>query len=268
MKPVAFDYVAATTVEEAVNALREPGAKVLAGGQSLVPLMNFRLSRPSRLVDINGVASMAHIEVRERELILGALVRHQQLVEDPEIRRSLPVLSRAAQHIGHWAIRTRGTLGGSVAHADPAAELPALLVALGATIAVVGPEGTRELTAEAFFEGFYTTALAPSELVTQVKLPLPQGAVGFKEVVRRPGDFALAGAYVERLGSGGAVTWFGFGDRPRRFSVREWPSDPEDRRHVWVELVRNVPVEERDQYKYELAVAVAEESYRDAGGEE
>lgn len=268
MKPVAFEYVPASTVEEALAALDSPGAKVLAGGQSLVPLMNFRLSRPNRLVDINPIQALTAIVPGERSLQLGALVRHQQLIEHPEVRRLLPVLSQAARHIGHWAIRTRGTLGGSVVHADPAAELPALLVALNGVIQAQGPQGVRNLPADEFFTGFYTTALAPNELVTAVEIPLPAGRIGFHEVARRPGDFALAGAYVEIVGAGGSVTWFGFGDRPRRFGVEAWPRESNDRQALWAQLARQVPLDEKEQYKYDLAVAVAEESYRNAGGEE
>ncbi len=195
MKPAPFEYVRPATVAEAVEVLAaHPGeAKALAGGQSLVPLMNLRLARPAVLVDLDRVAGLEGVELRDGHLCLGAMVRHERLVSDPAIGRLAPLLAEAAAWIGHTAIRHRGTLGGSLAHADPAAELPAVAVALGAELIATGPGGRRSIPAGQFFLGPLTTALDDGELLTEVRIPLPPAGrrVGFAEFARRHGDFAL-----------------------------------------------------------------------------
>lgn len=217
MKPAPFVYHRPRTVEEAVALLGLPASKVLAGGQSLVPLMNFRLSRPRHLVDINWLPGLDGVEwdPDQGRLRLGALVRHQVLATHPLVRRHLPVLAEAAGHIGHWAIRSRGTLGGSLAHADPAAELPAAMVALGARFCLRSQSGERWVDAGEFFQGLYTTVLAEDELLTAVEVSVdPSARWGFYEIARRVGDFALAGAYARRRGGAIDLTWFGVGPKP------------------------------------------------------
>ncbi len=268
MKPAAFQYFRASTTDEALDRLAQhPGSKVLAGGQSLVPLMNFRLSRPDVLIDINGVADLGRLAIEDGELRIGALVRHRQLAESGDVAGAVPVLPLAAKHIGHWAIRNRGTIGGSVAHADPASELPAALVALQGTVVLRSARGERRVAAEEFFQGFFNTDLGEGELIVEVRIPISKSRFGFNEVVRRPGDFALVGAYVERSGPGGSVTWFGLGGRPERLLVDAWPQDASGRRALLDDLVDGLPLDVSEDYKRAMAVTVAERAYQQAEGE-
>lgn len=204
--------------------------KILAGGQSLVPMLNLRLVRPAVLIDLNGVPGLDRIiPAADGGLGIGALVRHAALASSAAVVERAPLLAEAARHIGHPAIRHRGTLGGSLAHADPAAELPAALVALDAELVLRGPRGARTIRASEFFLGLMTTALGPDEILVEIHVP-PQGpGWGFAEVARRAGDFALAGvvALVDRAaGSSGRfrsarLVGFGVGDRPVRFAAAE-----------------------------------------------
>lgn len=198
MKPAPFEYLAPTTVEEALDSLREYGddAKVLAGGQSLVPMLNFRLARPAVLVDINNVAGLDSVDVGRDTLTIGTTVRQRaverQLPDRLPASSAWGLLPEAAGYIGHKQIRARGTVGGSLAHADPAAELPAAVSALGATLVLRSADGEREVTPGEFFEGFFTTCLAPEELLTEIRVPAWPAGTGtaFAEVSRRRGDFA------------------------------------------------------------------------------
>ena len=198
MKPPSFEYLAPRSVDEAVERLAEHGsaAKVLAGGQSLVPLLNMRLAGPEVLVDINEVQELAGLAAWDGGLAIGALVRQATLEHADLVRQRLPLLAEASTLVGHPAIRHRGTLGGSLAHADPAAELPAAILALEATLIARGRRGTRSLPAADFFTGYLTTALEPDELLTEIRVPgVPAGTGGaFLEVSRRSGDFAICGA--------------------------------------------------------------------------
>lgn len=264
MKPAVFEYQRAHSVEATVQLLADrENAKVIAGGQSLVPLMNFRLSRPAVVVDINQVAGLDGIRLEGDVLLVGALTRHQVLAEDARVKEMVPVLAKAARHIGHWAIRNRGTLGGSVVHADPAAELPAALVALEATVVAQSIRGERRIAAEDFFQGYYTTDLSPDELVVRVEIP-QRTTVGFDEVVRRPGDFALVGAYVEATSTGsGAVTWFGLGARPVRQMVDRWADDAATRSGQLERLLEAMEMEPDQEYKRAMAVEVAMRAHPD-----
>ncbi len=200
MKPAAFEYDDPATEDEALDLLARHGdeCKVLAGGQSLVPLMNFRLARPARLVDINGVESLGRIAVDGAGLRIGALVRHVEIERSREVARDWPLLSEAIGWVGHSQIRNRGTVGGSVAHADPAAELPAAFAALDATFHLRSRRGDRSLPWHEFFVSEFTTATAPDELVVAVEVPRQKAATSsaFVEYARRHGDFALGGAAV------------------------------------------------------------------------
>ncbi|MDA8192450.1 MAG: FAD binding domain-containing protein [Thermaerobacter sp.] len=267
MKPAAFEYFRASNAVQAVGLLQQyREAKILAGGQSLVPLMNFRLSRPSALVDISGITELARIVPTAHGLRLGALVRHQDLVDNPMVRETIPVLAEAAAHIGHWAVRNRGTVGGSLAHADPAAELPAVMVALGADIVVMDAEGERKIPARAFFVGFYTTTLGSDALIVAIEMPRPREPVGFYEVVRRHGDFALAGALVEAGESTGAVTWFGVTPAPVRMAWTALAEDEGLRRQQWERLTRDLDFAGDEAFRRPLAVTVAERAYQRARG--
>lgn len=194
MKPPPFEYVVADSVESAVAALAGSDAKVLAGGQSLVPMLNFRLLRPAILVDINRIPGLGFIRDDGDAISIGALTRHHQLETSDVIAAHLPVLSAAMTHVAHLAIRNRGTIGGSLSHADPAAELPMMALLLDATLIIASPEGTRSVAARDFFLGALSVDLAADEMVTEIALSkLPPGTGwGFEEVSRRHGDFALA----------------------------------------------------------------------------
>jgi aerobic carbon-monoxide dehydrogenase medium subunit len=199
VKPATFEYVAAHTVEDALQALASnEDARVIAGGQSLVPLMNMRLARPALLVDVNAIEELDSVQVSDGEVRIGALCRHRRLERDGELAAAAPLVQHAARRIGHPSIRNRGTLGGSIAHADPAGELPAAAVALGARVSVRSSQGTREIPAADLFEGFFTTTLAPGELVIDVVVPRVRGAgAAFVEYTARPGDFAIVGVGVQ-----------------------------------------------------------------------
>lgn len=197
MKPAPLDLHQPAELEEAVALLGELGddARVLAGGQSLVPLLNFRLSRSAHLVDINRIGSLGAVEASAAGLSLGATARQRQVERSPSARQACPLLADALPYVGHAQIRNRGTVVGSVAHADPAAEIPAVALALDARIHCRSSRGDRELTAEEFFRGVFTTALQPDEVVVRVVFPALPGATGtaFQELSRRRGDFALVG---------------------------------------------------------------------------
>lgn len=210
MKPQSFEYVAPRDVAAALDVLARHGdeAKVLAGGQSLVPVMNLRLARPAVLVDINGVTALAALEVRDDHVAIGALVRHRALELGRAGRDGLgALLSRVAGHIGHVPVRVRGTFAGSLAHADPAAEWGLVAVTLGAELDIVGPGGPRVLAAEEFLVGPFTTALRPDELLVRVRVPRRAGwGYGFAEQARTHGAFAQAGACAALAVDGGVVT--------------------------------------------------------------
>jgi len=166
---------------------------VLAGGQSLLPLLNFRMARPAVLVDLNGIKGLSYIEERGERIAIGALTRHRELEQSPLIAARLPVMAAAMRHVAHLAIRNRGTIGGSLSHADPAAELPMLSLFYDATLTVQGPEGRRTIAAEDFFVDALTNCLEPEEIVTEIEFPILQfDGWAFEEVARRFGDFALA----------------------------------------------------------------------------
>ncbi|MEW6320673.1 MAG: xanthine dehydrogenase family protein subunit M [Acidobacteriota bacterium] len=198
MKPAPFVYFRPASLDEALAHLAEvEGAKVLAGGQSLVPAMNFRIAQPAALVDINRVAGLSSIEARaDGGLRIGGLVRHRALETSAEVARHAPLVAEAMPLVAHPPIRTRGTLGGSLAHADPAAELPAVMLALDATFTAVNRMRARTIAAADFFLGLYATALEPDEILTDIAIPpLPRGAGwAIDEFARRHGDYALAGA--------------------------------------------------------------------------
>jgi carbon-monoxide dehydrogenase medium subunit len=197
VKPARFRYLRPAATEEALAALAEHGdaAKLIAGGQSLVPMLNFRLLAPAVLIDVNRLGALAGVtETDGGGLAIGALTRHQGLEWSEAVRRRFPVLHAAVKHIGHLAIRNRGTIGGSLAHADPTAELPLISVLLDATITAASAGGARAIPAKAFFTGPLATVLAPHEMVTRVDLPSAGAARGwaFEEFARRCGDYAIA----------------------------------------------------------------------------
>jgi aerobic carbon-monoxide dehydrogenase medium subunit len=200
VKPAPFTYHRTRTVPETVALLAELGAeaKILAGGQSLVPMMNFRLARPSALVDITRIPGLDYLRAGPDGLRVGALTRHRriELCRDPAVLDGFDVLPRSARWIGHYPIRARGTLGGSIAHADPAAEWCLLAVLLNAQVRLTGPGGQRTVPVTDFFEGFYSTTAEPDEMITEIHFPAPARHAALTEFAQRQGDFAVVAAAV------------------------------------------------------------------------
>lgn len=230
VKPAPFEYHRAQSLDDCLQLLAEraPDVKILAGGQSLVPLMNLRLARPEAVVDVNGLVDLAYRHRYEDVVELGALMRHTDVAASEEVISSVPLLAEAARLIGYPAIRNRGTLGGSLAHADPAAELPCACVALGAEIVVRGPEGERRIPAAEFFLSHFTTALTPSEMIVALRVPVRQPGEGsaFEELARKTGDFAVVAVAAVLSLSGGAVdraalSVAGLAGRPTRLPEAE-----------------------------------------------
>ena len=210
MKPARFDYARPDTLDAALAALAEHGteAAVLAGGQSLMPMLNLRMARPGLLLDINRIPGLDGISLEAGILTIGARARHADVLASPLVRQAAPMLTEALHHVAHPAIRNRGTIGGSIALADPAAEMPACMVALGASLVAASARGERRIAAEAFFRGVYATALEPDELLLRVEIPAiaPGWTQGFTEVSRRHGDYAMAGLALALRREGGRVT--------------------------------------------------------------
>jgi len=211
MKAAAFAYARATSVANALELLASHGdrARVLSGGQSLIPAMNLRLVSPELIVDIGDLKELRGIAVKGETLVIGALTRHVDLLKSTDIVKHAPLLASAVAHVAHPAIRNRGTIGGSLAQADPASELPACMLALGATIVVRGPGGERRIVAEQFFTGIYETRLAPQDLLIAIEVPVARKATAhfFQEVARRHGDYAIVG-----LAAQAALQGDGFAD--------------------------------------------------------
>jgi carbon-monoxide dehydrogenase medium subunit len=223
MKASAFAYARATSVDNALQLLAVHGeaARVLAGGQSLMPAMNLRLISPDVIVDIGGLSELKGVAVRGSALHIGALTRHADLLRSSEISTYAPLLAEAVAHVAHPAIRNRGTIGGSLSHADPAAELPACMLALDATIVARGGRGERRIAAGSFFTGIFETALAVDELLVAVEIPIVRNnsAHFFQEFARRHGDYAIAGLAAQAVVERGLFTelrlaYFALGDRP------------------------------------------------------
>ena len=225
MKPTAFAYARARSLDHAIELLGGASgeARVLAGGQSLIAALNMRLSSPDLLVDINTVPGLDDIVVEDGMLEIGALVRHAQAERSELVAKHAPLIAAALPHIGHAAICNHGTNGGSIAFADPAAELPACLVALDGEVSIAGPNGRRAVAAEAFFRGLFETALSPSEVLIAIRVPLADAnsRFGFSEFSRRHGDYAMIGlAANARLDRSGLrevrLVYFGVGAKPLR----------------------------------------------------
>lgn len=230
MKPAPFDYVAPTSIDEACAALADAGggATVIAGGQTLMPLLNLRMSQPFIVVDINNIAELKGVSRTPGAIRVGSMLRQCEVLKHETLRRDLPVLVQAVQHIGHHQTRNRGTVGGSIALGEPAAELPATAVALNATIEARSVSGTRQIPAADFYLGPYMNSLQPDELVTGISFPdWPRNHIPlFRELAQRPGDFALVGivgALVVDAGkiSRAGLAWFGMGPTPIKASTAE-----------------------------------------------
>src|SRR5271165_3520304 len=220
MIPAQFDYVVAESATHALDLLAQHGddAKLLAGGHSLLPMMKLRLAQPEVLVDIGGLTELAGVSVDGDELVIGATTRHADLVASELVRTDAPLLAHAASLVGDPQIRHRGTIGGSLAHADPAADLPMALVALGGSVELRGPDGTRLVAADDFFAGFFETALEPGELLTAVRVPRrPDDPWGYQKFVRRANDWAIVGV----AAAGGRIALANMGPVPVRARAAE-----------------------------------------------
>ena len=225
MKPAAFAYAKARSLDDAIALLgaHKGEAKLLAGGQSLIATLNMRLSAPTLLVDINGIGGIGGIGIGNRMVEIGALARHVALERSSDIAKHAPLIAKAMPHIAHPAIRNRGTLGGSLAYADPAAELPACLVALDGEIDIVGPKGKRSVKAGDFFKGLFETALGPHDVLSAIRFAAAEAntRAGFAELARRHGDYAMVGLAAVAKASGKALSdvrlvYFGVGATPVR----------------------------------------------------
>jgi 2-furoyl-CoA dehydrogenase FAD binding subunit len=221
VKAAPFEYARPSSVAEAIELIGDPEAKAVAGGQSLVPMMSMRLARPRKLVDLGGLEELRGLEMEDGHVVIGAMVRQRTVEESSEVASLSPLVSAAMPWIGHREIRNRGTVGGSIAHADPAAELPAVTVTLDAILTAVGPDGERTIRAREFFKGAFQTTLDAKELLTAIRIPVARPGDGFfiTEVARRHGDFALCGAtaHIHRVAetaSSAVVGLFGIGDKP------------------------------------------------------
>ena len=224
MIPAAFDYVRAGSAEEAIAALGEHGeeAKLLAGGHSLVPLMKLRLARPSVLVDVGRIAELSYVRDAGDHVAVGALTRHRDVETSGVLREHAPILAHATSHVGDPQVRHRGTIGGSVAHGDPASDLPAVLLALQATFVAQGPQGTREIPADDFFQGFLETALAPGELLCEIRVPKVGGAGwSFQKFNRRAQDWAIVGVACVRTADRVGIGLVNMDSRPVRARASE-----------------------------------------------
>jgi carbon-monoxide dehydrogenase medium subunit len=224
VKPAPFAYARTKSVDEAVALLGEtPDAKLLAGGQSLIATLNMRLSAPALLIDINGIGGLDEIALKNGALEIGALTRHAAVERSKEIAQHAPLIALAMPYIAHPAIRNRGTIGGSIAFADPAAELPACLLALGGEVDIAGPKGKRTVKADDFFKGLFETAIGPADILVAIRVPATTKnmRVGFAELARRHGDYAIVGLAASAKADGKGLkdvrlAFFGVGATPVR----------------------------------------------------
>lgn len=217
MIPAAFDYVRAESAEHAISLIGQHGedAKFIAGGHSLLPMMKLRMAQPSVLVDIGRLADLSYIRDAGDHIAIGALTRHMDVEKSPVLAEHVPLLAHAAGHVGDPQVRHRGTIGGSIAHSDSASDLPATTLALGATYVAQGPNGTREIAAADFFQGFFTTSLEPDEMLTEIRVPKMNGAGwSFQKFNRRAQDWAIVGVAAWRRGNESGVGLVNMGSTP------------------------------------------------------
>lgn len=243
MKAPRFAYVRAESLDQVLDLLAEHGedARILAGGQSLMPTLNMRLSRPRLLIDVNRLDELAGIALDGDEVRIGALARHAEVLRSPVVAEHLPLIAEALPHVAHAAIRNRGTFGGSIALADPAAELPACAVALDAAFVLASKDGRRTVAARSFFKGLFETERRDDEILVEARIParLPGYASAFMELARRHGDFALAGVCCHAKRDGAALAdlrlaYFGSDDRPRFAAAAAAAAEG----RVWSEAVK------------------------------
>lgn len=272
MKPAAFDYHRAASLADALGALERhgEGALLIAGGQSLGPMLNMRLVQPEILVDLNSVGELAGIRQEGDTIVIGAMTRHHDVARDLILNRAAPLMARAAATVGHYAIRHRGTIGGSLAHADPAAQLPAAALALGAEMEITSRTGLRREPASAFFVSTFETSLDPGEILTAIRVPAarPGDGWGFHLFSRRPGDFAIALAAARMSSDGrvdlafGGVSATPVGRRVQAEATPSWPIEAAATLSAGLDIDESpgVPV----QFRREIAALMAERALDDA----
>jgi carbon-monoxide dehydrogenase medium subunit len=221
--PAAFDYVRAGSADEAISLLTEHGedAKLLAGGHSLLPLMKLRLATPAVLIDVGRLADLSYVRDAGDHIALGALTRHHDLETSPVLQASVPLLAYTAGQVGDPQVRHRGTIGGSLAHGDPASDLPAIVLALGGTLVAQGPGGERQIAVDDFFQGFLETALAPDELLTEIRVPKTENGWSYQKFNRRAQDWAIVGACAARVDGRAGVALVNMASTPVRAAAVE-----------------------------------------------
>jgi aerobic carbon-monoxide dehydrogenase medium subunit len=221
--PAAFDFVRAENAEHAVQLLGEHGdeAKLMAGGHSLLPMMKLRLAVPSVIVDIDRLDDLRYVRDGGDHVAIGALTRHRALEIDPVLAQHCPILANVAHMVGDPQVRHRGTIGGSLAHSDPASDLPAVVLALGGTLVAQGPSGTREIAAGDFFTGYFESALAPDEVVTEIRVPKAPGGFNYQKFNRRAQDWAIVGVAAAQVNGSVGVALVNMGSTPLRASAVE-----------------------------------------------
>lgn len=274
MIPAAFDYVRASSAEEALSLLGEHGddAKVLAGGHSLLPLMKLRLAAPAVLVDVGRVAELSYIRDAGDHVAVGALTRHRDVQTSPLLAENVPLVPHVAGLVGDPQVRHRGTIGGSIAHGDPASDLPAAVLALGATMVVRGPSGTRTVAAADFFTGFLETAVGPDELLTEIQLPKMRGAGwSYQKFTRRSQDWAIVGVAAVGAAAGGGVALVNMASTPVRAGAVETavaagasPSDAASSAAEGLEPVADLNAS--TEFRLHLATVLVRRALEEVGG--
>jgi len=272
--PAAFDYVRASSAEEALSLLGEHGddAKVLAGGHSLLPLMKLRLAAPAVLVDVGRVAELSYIRDAGDHVAVGALTRHRDVQTSPLLAENVPLVPHVAGLVGDPQVRHRGTIGGSIAHGDPASDLPAAVLALGATMVVRGPSGTRTVAAADFFTGFLETAVGPDELLTEIQLPKMRGAGwSYQKFTRRSQDWAIVGVAAVGAAAGGGVALVNMASTPVRAGAVETavaagasPSDAASSAAEGLEPVADLNAS--TEFRLHLATVLVRRALEEVGG--
>jgi carbon-monoxide dehydrogenase medium subunit len=262
MKPAPFDYIAPETVEEALEHLASGDATILAGGQTLMPLLALRMSTPSVVLDINKIDALKGVARGDGGTRVAAMTRQNDVLWNDVVAAALPLLAEATRHVGHHQTRNRGTVGGSISFGEPAAELPATAVALGATIEARSARGTRHIAADAFYIGPYATVLEPDELVTAIHFPdrIAGSVPVFREVTRRPGDFALVGligwlAFSKRKITQASFAWFGMGPTPIKARQAEAALTGQDREKIDTKAIAELAVSDTDPFDDHHATA-------------
>ena len=273
MIPAKFDYTRAGSAEEAISLLGQHGddAKLLAGGHSLLPLMKLRLASPAMLIDIGPIKDLQYIRDGGDHVAIGALTRHRDLEISDVLKKDVPILAHAAHQVGDPQVRHRGTLGGTLAHGDPASDLPAVVLALGGTLVATGPKGSREIAATDFFKGFLETALQPDELLTEIRVPKSPGGWSFQKFNRRAQDWAIVGVAAVKNNGNTGIALVNMGSTPLRASAVEQAlaggaSAADAAAHAADGLDPPADLNASVEYRKHLATVLVRRALEEAGG--